>query len=498
MNILTLNPPFHAKFSRSQRSPAVIKSGVMYYPIWLAYTTGVLEKDGFTVKLVDAPAAGVGLPELLELIEDFLPRLLVVDTSTPSISNDLEVVAEVKAKHPGIFAVLVGPHVTALPDETLQASAAVDAVARGEYDYTIRDLARCLDGGGDLSSVLGLSYKDKDGQIVKNLPRPLIKDLDELPFVSEVYKRHLDIRNYFYSITRYPEVAIITGRGCPYECTYCIWPQTITGHGYRRRSVENVADEFEFIARELPEVKEIFIEDDTLTVNQKRSVALAEELIRRGNRLPFTANSRADVSYDTLLSLRKAGLRLVCVGFESGDQQILDAIKKKITLDQFYEFRQAARQAKVLVHGCFMAGNPGETRQTLQKTLELSKKLNPDTAQFFPLMLYPGSEAYEWARRNNYLSTENYSEWLTPDGLHKSIVSYPEFTGEDLVEWCDTARRSFYLRPRYIINKLWEMVTRPGEITRILKAFRTFFRYLFRPSLEKGGPAAVDNPARPE
>jgi anaerobic magnesium-protoporphyrin IX monomethyl ester cyclase len=485
LNVITLNPPFHPKYSRSQRSPAVIKSGVVYYPIWLSYATGALEQDGFNVKLIDAPASGTSLDELLEHIYNFHPRLLVMDTSTPSIYNDLDVAAAVKNRYPEIFTVLVGPHVSSNPEESLKIGQSIDAVAIGEYDYTVRDIARWLDGGGDLSSILGISHRNKEGEIFHNPPRPLIKDLDSLPFVSEVYKRHLNIGEYFYSITRYPEVAIITGRGCPYHCTYCLWPQTLTGHGYRRRSVENVADEFDYISKELPEVKEIFIEDDTLTVDQRRSIALAEELIRRGNKLPFTANSRADVNFETLHALKQAGLRLVCVGFESGDQQILDSIKKKITVQQFYDFREAARQAKVLVHGCFMAGNPGETRETLNKTLELSKKLNPDTAQFFPLMVYPGTEAYEWTRRNGFLSSEDYRDWLTPDGLHRSVVTYPDFTAEDLVEWCDSARKSFYLRPRFIIHKIWEMISRPKEIIRLMKAFRTFIRYLFRPSYKR-------------
>lgn len=485
MNIITLNPPFHPKYSRSQRSPAVIKSGVVYYPIWLSYATGALEQDGFNVKLIDAPASGANLDGVLEHIDTFQPRLLVMDTSTPSIYNDLDVAVAVKSRYPEIFTVLVGPHASTSPEESLKIGPAIDAVAIGEYDYTVRDIARWLDGGGDISSILGITYRNEAGEIIHNLPRPFIKDLDALPFVSEVYKRHLNVGDYFYSITRYPEVAIITGRGCPYHCTYCLWPQTLTGHGYRKRSIENVADEFDFIARELPQVKEIFIEDDTLTVDQRRSIALAQELTKRGNKLPFTANSRADVKFETLNALREAGLRLVCVGFESGDQQILDAIKKQITVQQFYDFREAARQAKVLVHGCFMAGNPGETRATLQKTLELSKKLNPDTAQFFPLMVYPGTEAYEWTKRNGFLSSEDYRDWLTPDGLHRSVVTYPDFSAEDLVDWCDDARKSFYLRPRFIFTKIWEMISRPKEIIRLLKAFRTFIKYLFRPSYKK-------------
>jgi radical SAM superfamily enzyme YgiQ (UPF0313 family) len=454
----------------------------MYYPIWLAYATGVLEQDGFHVRLLDAPADNRDLPYVLEICEQDQPDLVVIDTSTPSIFNDIQVAEAIRTRIPTSFIVLVGPHVSALPEISLSISPAVNAVARGEYDYTLRDVARALRDGKNLTDVSGISYQDMNRRVYHNPDRPLIQDLDELPFVSEVYKRHLTIANYFYSITQYKEVAILTGRGCPYHCSYCVWPQTMTGHGYRKRSVENVAAEFEFIDRELPEVKEVFIEDDTLTVDPKRSAALAHELIRRGNRLAFSINSRADVSYETLAQLHRAGMRLVCVGFESGDQQVLDRIQKRIKVEQFYRFRDAARKADVLVHGCFMAGNPGDTPETLQKTLRLAMDLNPDTAQFFPIMIYPGTAAYEWARQSGYMLTENFAQWLTAEGHHRAIINQPGLSAEQIVAWCDSARRSFYLRPRYFYNKVVEMARRPQEIHRVLKASRTFFRYLFRPS----------------
>lgn len=485
MNVLALNPPYHPRYSRSQRSPAVIKSGVVYYPIWLAYATGVLEQDGFAVRLVDAPAAGLDVPAVLDQVDEWQPRLVVMETSTPSVHNDVQVAEAIKHRAPGTFVLLVGPHATALPEESLQLGPAVDAVARGEYEHTVRAVARMLSDGDAASkreTVRGLSYRDADGAIRHNPDRPPIEDLDALPFVSEVYGRHLRVEDYFYSIARYPEVTILTGRGCPYRCTYCLWPQTITGHQYRRRSVADVAEEFEFVARELPQVKEIFIEDDTLTVDEERCRALAEELIRRGNRLPFTANSRANVSFETLSWLKRAGLRLLCVGFESGDQTVLNAMRKGTKVEEFYRFREDARRAGVLVHGCFMAGGPGETRESLAKTLDLAIRLEPDTAQFFPLMVYPGTEAYQWARRNGYLTSEDYRQWLTPDGLHRTVVSRPGLTAEDLVAWCDHARRAFYLRPRYIAGKAWQVLTDPAETGRIFRAARTFARHLFRPS----------------
>ena len=476
--ILTLNPPFHPRFSRSQRSPAVIKSGVLYYPIWLAYATGVLEQDGFQVKLVDAPAAGYDLQTVLELVDDLNPHLVIIETSTPSIFNDLEVADAIKSRYPGSFILCVGPHVTALPEETLSFSSSLNAVARGEYDYTVRDLARRLSSGGDLGTVEGLSYRENDGVIIHNTDRELIQDLDCLPFVSEVYKRHLRIEDYHYSIALHPHVTIITGRGCPYKCTFCMWPQTITGPLYRLRSVENIIKEFEFIAHELPQVKDIFIEDDTFTVNQERCILLAKALIEKGNKIPFTANSRANVTFETLEWLKKAGLRLLCVGFESGDQDVLNAMKKGMRVEQFYTFQRDARRAGVLVHGCFMAGNAGETSKTLAKTMKLATELNPDTAQFYPLMVYPGTEAYESAKSNGSLKTTDFQEWLTPGGLHNTVISQPGLSADELVSWCNQARRSFYLRPGYILSKGWQMIMQPREAGRILRSAQAFSKHL--------------------
>lgn len=479
MKILLLNPPFLPRFSRSQRSPAVTKSGTLYYPLWLAYAAGVLEQAGHQVRLIDAPADGYDLGFVLHQVEDFRPGLAVVDTSTPSIESDVRVAEAIKTASPETFVILVGPHVSALPEESLRFSSKVDAVARREYDYTMLDLARVLEEGSELQTVKGLSFRGREGIIIHNPDRPLLKDLDALPLVSQVYKKHLTIENYFYAITRHPVVAIITGRGCPYRCIYCLYPQTMHGHRYRYRSVENVMAEFEYIVRELPQVREIFIEDDTLTVNRKRCRDLSQRLIEKDLNMPWTANSRADVDYETLKLMKEAGCRLLCVGFESGEQRVLDNIKKQITLEQIRRFVEDARRVGILIHGCFMVGSPGDTWETLNKTLELAKELNPDTVQFFPLMVYPGTEAYEWAMANSYLTAERYSQWLTPGGLHNCVVSRPGLTAEELVDFCDKARRLYYLRPSYMAMKLGQILTQPAEAKRTIKSLKTFLPHLF-------------------
>ncbi|MGQ9515941.1 MAG: B12-binding domain-containing radical SAM protein [Anaerolineae bacterium] len=486
LRVLMLNPPFLPRFSRAQRSPAVTKSGTLYYPIWLAYATGVLEDAGCQVRLIDAPAEGIPLEQLQHLVESWRPHMLVTDTSTPSFYNDMQVVQELKGRRPAMFCVAAGPHVSALPDEALRQAPALDAVARHEYEYTLLELARAFIAGGPLEQVAGLSFRRQDA-IVHNPDRPFIEDLDALPFVARVYKTHLNPLHYFYAITPYPQVAIVTGRGCPHRCVYCVYPQAFQGRRYRYRSPSNVVAEFEYIARELPQVRHVFVEDDTLTVNRERCRELAERLRQARTGLTFTANSRADVDFETLKALKAAGCRMLCVGFESGDDEVLRQIRKGLTTDQMKRFMRDARRAGILVHGCFMAGCPGETPQSLQRTLQLAKELNPDTAQFFPLMVYPGTEAYAWAEHSGYLRTRDFRQWVTDEGLHNCVVDLPGLPAEALVAWCDEARRQFYLRPRYIFSKLTQVTSHPDEFVRVVKAARAFLPFLFRRHHQNAG-----------
>jgi anaerobic magnesium-protoporphyrin IX monomethyl ester cyclase len=486
MKILALNPPFLPKFSRESRSPAVAKSGTLYYPMWLAYAAGALEKAGHEVMLLDAAASGLTLEQVVARAREFEPALAVLDTSTPSIYNDIEAGEALKKELPSLFVTLVGVHVSALPRETLEISPIIDAVTLGEYDATLVDLAGKLSAGRasdeSLRAITGLAFRDSKGVIVKNGERPLMDDLDDLPFVSSVYKRHLDISPYFYGHSRYPLIVMVTGRGCPFHCSYCVIPQTLMGHRYRKRSVVSIVGEFKYIAENFPHVKEIMIEDDTLTADKKRCIEFSEALIAAGaTRIPWSANSRADVDYPTLRAMKRAGCRLLCVGFESGDQRILDNIQKAITLDKIHAFMKNAKRAGILVHGCFMVGNRGESGATLETTLAFAKKLNPDTAQFFPIMVYPGTSDYRFFLEQGWIVTDDFRKWLTEEGLHSSVVSRPDLTYEQLVAFCDRARREFYLRPRYLLVKLFQVITNPGEAKRILKAARTFLRYLRAP-----------------
>lgn len=473
MKILMLNPPFFPKYSRQSRSPCVTKGGTFYMPYFLSYCCGVLEKENHNVVLIDAVARNWKHEETVKFAKGLDPALIVIDTSTPSIANDMKIADKIKEVLPNSHITLVGTHPTALPNETLVACKA-DSVCRWEYDYTVRDLAEALEKEKSLSSVEGLSYK-RGKRILHNKTRKLIETLDDIPFVSDVYKRHLNIKDYFYASVRWPQVTILTARGCPFNCTFCPSPFK---HSYRARSVENVTEEFEYIQTELPEIKEVMIEDETFPAVKQRTIELCDVLIERGIKIPWSCNARVNTDLETLKKMKEAGCRLLCVGFESPEQGVLNAVNKRTTKQMQINFMKDTKRAGLLVNGCFILGMPSDTKESVMKTIEFAKQLNCDTAQFYPLMVYPGTEAYEWAKKNNYLITEDYSQWLTPEGEHNTVVSRPGLTNEDLMGFCDLARTQFYIRPKYIAMKAKQMILHPSEIPRTLKSAKIFFRRL--------------------
>jgi radical SAM superfamily enzyme YgiQ (UPF0313 family) len=493
MKILCLNPPFkteHGRFSRTSRSPAITKSGTIYYPIWLCYAAGVLEEAGHTVKVIDSSAYEYDLEKTLSIISEFRPDMAVIDTSTPSIYSDVAAAAAIKNILPFCVVVLMGTHPTALPEETLALDGAIDAVAVGEADYTLRELAQKLSVSGPkriaselayrasvLQEIDGLAWRSGD-RIVVNRMRDFIEDLDALPFVSRIYKKHLNVKKYFFAASDYPEIQIMTARGCVAKCTFCVYPQTIHGWKYRMRSPQNIADEFQWVVENMPEVREIGIEDDTFTGSKSRTVEFCQELIRRKIRIKWYCNVRVDLEYETMRWMKKAGCVLVTVGYESANREILQNIEKKITPEMILEFSRNTRKAGLLVHGCFMAGNRGESRQTLEESLNLSLKLMDDTMQFFPLMVYPGTKDYEWASAEGLLTIRNYADYVTEDGNHNSVLKMPDMTSEEIRRWCDAARRQYYLRPRYLLYKIIQQLRQPSEIRRTFKAAKRFIRFL--------------------
>lgn len=483
MKIVLLNPPYFPMFSRQSRSPAVTKSSTLYYPYYLSYAAGVLENEGFDVYLIDAPAEGLNRDDTIKKISDIKPEIVICETSTPSIENDAFVMESIK-KIGVKYIIAVGTHVSATPEETLKEYPFIDVIARGEYEYTVREIVQKIKdqkGSDFFLGITGTTYS-KDGKITNNKDREKIQNLDELPFVSSVYKKHFrkHLSVYFYGANLNPVVSIISGRGCPYQCAFCVYPQVMMGHEYRLRSIKNLVDELEYIKKELPEVKEIFIEDDTFTVNKKRAMEICDEIIKRKLKIIWSTNSRASADLELLSKMKKSGCRLLCVGFESGSQELLDKMGKGIKLSDYFDFVNSAKCAGVMVHGCFIYGNEGETKETMKRTLALAKKLNCDSAQFYPIMVYPGTRAYKKYLEMGFITAKRYSEWLTKEGLHNCVVDLPNISKEELVSFCDYSRRKFYLNPKYLLFKFIQVIRHPREFKRNFRAAKTLMRYIFR------------------
>ncbi len=447
MRVAFLNPMFAKDFTKSARWFAKSRGRVQRHPDYLCTAAATVEQAGHEIFFLDAQAKNLPTEAFLPRLRDFKPDLIVYQATTPSIDADIAA-ARLCKEATGAVNVFVGSHVSAEPEDTLErAGGAADAAAVGEYDYTVRDLAN----GVLLRDCLGVAWLDA-GRCVVNARRPFIDNLDEIPF--PVW-RHIDINDYRDAGKLFPFLTLISGRGCFGRCIFCQLPQTMNGRGYRARSVENVIAEIEYDIKLFPNLREIMFEDDTLIMaaTRDRLQCLCEELIRRNLRISWSANARVDLNDIEIMKLMKrAGCRMLCVGFEFGDQQILDNVNKGTTIDQMFTFAENAHRARIRVHGCFMFGGPGETLETARKTIALSQRLKIDTAQFSGMVAYPGTGYYEWAKRNDYLIPACWREWVDENFEQCATVNCPDLGVEQINALIDEGLRKFYLRPAQMMR----------------------------------------------
>ncbi|MFT9061821.1 MAG: hopanoid biosynthesis associated radical SAM protein HpnJ, partial [Acetobacter orientalis] len=379
MRTLFLQPPSFDGFDGGAGSRYQAKREIksFWYPTWLAQPAAMVEGS----RLIDAPPARMGMEPILEDVKN--RDLVILHTSTPSFAKDVQVAQMLKDTNPKLIIGMVGAKVAVQPEESLLKGPPIDFVARNEFDYTIKEIAE----GRDFKDVDGITWRNKDGEIITNRDRAMIEDMDSLPFVTEVYKRDLKIEDYFIGYLMHPYISIYTGRGCKSRCTFCLWPQTVGGHRYRTRSPEHVAAEIRLAKQYFPQVKEFFFDDDTFTDDLPRAEAIARELGKLG--VTWSCNAKANVPRETLKVLRDNGLRLLLVGYESGNQQILHNIKKGMRVEVAREFTKNCHELGIKIHGTFILGLPGETKETIQETINFAKEINPHTLQVSLAAPYP-------------------------------------------------------------------------------------------------------------
>lgn len=471
MRVAFLNPMFARDFTKSARWFARSRGRVQRHPDYLCIAAGTVRDAGHEIFLLDAQAKNMSVHEMAGRVRAFHPDMIVYQTTTPSIDADIAA-AEVCKGMTGAVNVLVGSHVSAEPEDTLRrAGRAIDAVAIGEYDFTLRDLA----SGVTIRDCAGCAWLDGN-LYVRNPDRPLIDNLDQVAFPAW---DQIDIQDYWDAGKLFPFLTLISGRGCYGRCTFCQLPQVMNGRRYRARSVENVLGEIEYDLRLFPTLREIMFEDDTFVMrtNRDRLASLCEALIRRDYGISWSANARVDLNDIEIMRLiKRSGCRMLCVGFEFGDQRILDAVHKGTTVDDMFLFAENARKAGIRVHGCFMFGGPGETLDTARKTIELARRLKIDTAQFSGVVAYPGTAFYDWAKTNGFLIPTSWRDWVDDDFEQCATVRCPDLSVEQINGLIDDGLRTFYLRP----SQVWRMLTNirsTADVKAKLHGLRSFLQY---------------------
>jgi hopanoid biosynthesis associated radical SAM protein HpnJ len=462
---LFLNPPsfdgFDGGAGSRYQARREIKS--FWYPTWLAQPAALVPDS----KLIDAPPHDVTVDQALDAAAD--NELVIIHTSTPTLPNDIKFVRTLKERKPETVVGFVGAHVAVLPEQSLAACPEVDFVAGREFDFTIKEIAE----GAPLAEVQGISYWDRDkNQIVKNGERPLIGNMDDLPFVTDVYKRDLEIEKYYIGYLQHPYVSLYTGRGCYSRCIFCLWPQTIGGHTYRVRSADHVFEEMKRAQKLFPTVKEFFFDDDTFTDNRPRAEDVARKLGTLG--ITWSCNAKANVPHDTLKVMRENGLRLLLVGFESGNQEILNGIRKGIRVDRARDFVRNCKKLGIRIHGTFILGLPGETRQTMRETMEYARELDVETIQVSLAAPYPGTELYARAVQNGWLKQ---GDLVDSHGIQEAMIEYPDLSRQEIFEGVEQFYRRFYMRPAPILRIMKDMAQDRHEAGRRLREGYEFLKF---------------------
>jgi hopanoid biosynthesis associated radical SAM protein HpnJ len=437
-----------------------------WYPTWLAQPAAMVPGS----RLLDAPADGLDIDATLAIAQDY--ELVILHTSTPSFPTDAKFAELLKARRPDMLLGMVGAKVAVDPEASLAASSAIDFVAREEFDVTCKEIAE----GMPLPDVLGISYRGANGAVIHNPPRPILEDMDALPPVAPVYQRDLNIRNYFIGYLDYPYVSIYTGRGCRSRCTFCLWPQTVGGHRYRTRSAASVIAEVKWIRDNMPEVKEIMFDDDTFTDLRPRAEEIARGLGELG--VTWSCNAKANVPYSTLKIMKDNGLRLLLVGYESGDDGILVNIRKGMRTDVARRFSEDCRKLGIKIHGTFILGLPGETRETIAKTIAFAKEINPHTIQVSLAAPYPGTVLYEQAVQNQWIAPNKTIHLVNEQGVQLAAISYPHLSADEIYHELERFYKSFYFRPAKIWEIVREMLMSWDMTRRRLREGVEFFRFL--------------------
>jgi len=419
-------------------------------PVGLAVIAGVLEKNGYQVSIIDGNALKIEPKEISSYIID--ASIVLLTAMTPTINITAKIAQQIKQVRPDIQIILGGVHATLLPEDTLSSIHEIDIIVRGEGEETILELLSALQRKAVLNNISGIAFRSGD-KIINTNTRLRNINLDSLPFLPYHLLPVGKYRPHPPHGRALPFAAIVTSRGCPYNCAYCSKP--VFGNKFRAQSSERVVEEVSYYKKRFG-IKEVAFYDDVFTLDKKRAFAIAEGMIEKGLKLFWTCETRANlVDRELLLKMRQAGCYSVSYGIESSSQEILDAINKDITPEKVEEAIHLTREAGLQATGYFMVGCPGETPQTIRKSIDFAKHLKLDYAQFAITTPFPGTELYRryLEGKGNKIPWENFIYEGT-GGKVTPVFENEALSRKDLQYWSKKAYRDFYLRPSYIWQRI--------------------------------------------
>lgn len=435
MRILLISPP-----TRSVVKEVLGASGP---PLGLAYLAAVAREEGWEPKIVDGLAEGLRFQDIGGLVRSFQPEVVGLTATTPAIYDAYEAARIVKENAPNSLVILGGPHATFMSHEVLQECPYIDVVVRGEGEETLREILRRVERGGGLEGIAGITYRASDG-IRENPPRKLVERLDDLP--TPAYDL-LPMDKYVVDKVRY--AAIMTSRGCPYNCVFCSSSLQF-GKGWRAHSPERVIEELAILRYDYG-VREIEFLDDTFTLNMKRAEEISKMIVREGLDISWSASSRVNTFSRSLgEAMRRAGAHTIYFGIESGSEETLRIIGKGITRRQAVDAVKAAKDSELNALGSFIIGFPHEREEDIRDTIRFADRVGVDLAQFTIATPYPGTRLWEIAVRENLLLTRNWRKFTTLDVVMRNLYLTPEKI-KRLLLW---AYVTFYLNPKRVLKDI--------------------------------------------
>ena len=450
MKVIIANPPWPGEGygTRSNiRWPHRRGDKVLTFPIYLAYAVSVLKSEKFDVLGIDAVEKDFDIKSFVEEIKKINPKIIFLEISTPSIQSDLETAKQLK-ENTNVIVALMGPHATYFHKEILEQYNFVDICIRNEFEFSVKEICKAIKSSKSLKDVLGITYRESS-RVIINKNMPMIENLDEVPFPDRNDFKLESYQQAFYGGKK--TALIISSRGCPYQCTFCLWPDTLYGHKHRERSPKNIVDEIEYLIKNHG-VDEIYFDDDSFTVSKKHVVDVCKEIEARNIKIPWMCMGRVNnVDEEILSTMKNAGCKEIFYGFESGSQEILNHSCKNITLEQIKNAVSLTQKTGICAGGSFVFGLPKESMKTVKETIKFAKKLGANYVQFTLAAPFPGTKLYEEAKQKNLLKLNS---WADLDGTKGPIMETEFLNKRQMSGIIRRAYLSYYTSPRIIIQNL--------------------------------------------